>query len=104
MRSPSLSWWRLVAVVLAGCLVAGTGVVKSVTVGAQSARPSPDVTFSRDVAPILQRSCQECHHPGGVAPMSLMTYEEVRPYARAIKTRTALRWARGAMPPWFVEK
>jgi len=104
MRSHSLSWWRRVAVVLAGCLVAGTGVVKSVTVGAQSARPSPDVTFSRDVAPILQRSCQECHHPDGVAPMSLMTYEEVRPYARAIKTRTALRWARGAMPPWFVEK
>ena len=47
-----------------------------------------DVTFTKDIAPILQRSCQHCHHPEGVAPMSLVTYEEVRPWARAMKTRT----------------
>jgi hypothetical protein len=63
-----------------------------------------DVTFSKDIAPILQRSCQQCHRPGGVAPMPLITYEQVRPWARAIKTRTGLGPRAGVMPPWFVEK
>ena len=71
---------------------------------AQSAAGGGDVTFAKDIAPILQRSCQECHHAEGVAPMSLVTYEEVRPWARAMKMRTALRSQRGAMPPFFVEK
>src|SRR5206468_7807451 len=65
------------------------------------------VTFTKDIAPILQRSCQRCHRPDSVAPMPLLTYAEVRPYARAIKQRTALRdapWGRGAMPPWFLER
>ncbi len=68
------------------------------------AQPQTEVTFARDIAPILQRSCQQCHRPGSVAPMSLITYEEARPWARAMKNRTALRNRRGAMPPWFVEK
>ena len=51
------------------------------------ASTSGEVTFTRDIAPILQRSCQECHHADGVAPMSLVTYDEVRPWARAMKTR-----------------
>src|SRR4030095_8685730 len=63
-----------------------------------------DVTFTKDIAPILQRSCQGCHRPDSIAPMSLLTYEEVRPWARAIRQRTALRHRRGAMPPWFIEK
>jgi hypothetical protein len=58
------------------------------------------VTFSKDVAPILQRSCQSCHHPGTSAPMSLMTYQEARPWARSIKQRVALR----DMPPWHLDK
>jgi hypothetical protein len=58
------------------------------------------VTFARDVAPILQRSCQNCHHPGSIAPMSLMNYEEVRPWARAIKRRVSNR----EMPPWYIDK
>jgi len=58
------------------------------------------VTFTKDVAPILQRSCQNCHHQGSMAPMSLVTYEEARPWARSIKERVAAR----AMPPWFVDK
>jgi hypothetical protein len=70
----------------------------------QSTEASNNVTFTKDIAPILQRSCQRCHRPNSVAPMSLITYEEVRPWARSIKTRTGLRWQRGAMPPWFVEK
>ena len=63
-----------------------------------------DVTFSKDIAPILQRSCQNCHQPNSVAPMSLINYKEVRPWARSIKERTALRDKRGVMPPWFIEK
>jgi mono/diheme cytochrome c family protein len=71
--------------------------------GAQT-MPAPDVTFTRDIAPLLQRSCQSCHRPDSLAPMSLITYEEVRPYARAIKQRTGLRNRQGVMPPWFIEK
>ncbi|MEE2636233.1 MAG: cytochrome c [Acidobacteriota bacterium] len=63
-----------------------------------------DVTFTKDIAPILQRSCQTCHRPDGGAPMSLVSYEQVRPWARSIKLRTAIRDRQGAMPPFFVEK
>jgi hypothetical protein len=70
------------------------------------ARPSAaqDVTYSKDIAPILQRSCENCHRPGGGAPMSLRTYEEVRPWARAIKQRTSIGPHAGVMPPWYMEK
>ena len=82
------------------------GVLVPVAAGAQPGTEGAarEVTFAKDIAPILQRSCQECHRPDSVAPMSLLTYEEVRPWARAIKARTALRNKRGAMPPWFIEK
>jgi len=58
------------------------------------------VTFTRNVAPILQDRCQSCHHAGTFAPMSLVTYEEARPYAKAIKAKVAAR----EMPPWFIDK
>ena len=58
-----------------------------------------DPTFARDVAPILQRSCQACHRTGNMAPMSLVTYQEVRPWARAIRERVAGR----LMPPWHLD-
>jgi hypothetical protein len=58
------------------------------------------VTFSKDVAPILQKSCQPCHHAGTSAPMPLMTYADARPWARAIKERVVLR----EMPPWHLDK
>jgi hypothetical protein len=60
----------------------------------------PQVTFARDIAPIFQAKCQACHHPGTSAPMSLMTYEEVRPWARSIQLRVASR----EMPPWHLDK
>ena len=63
-----------------------------------------EVTFTRDVAPILQRSCQSCHRPESVAPMSLLTYQDARRYATRIKERTQLRDRMGVMPPWFIEK
>ncbi len=60
------------------------------------------VTFTKDIEPILQRSCQNCHRPDSMAPMSLITYEEVRPWARSIKQRTGLRNRSGVMPPWYI--
>jgi mono/diheme cytochrome c family protein len=85
-------------------MLLGAPFVFGIVSAAQSPAPASDVTFTKDISRILQRSCQECHHADGVAPMPLVTYEEVRPYARSIKTRTALRSLRGAMPPFFVEK
>src|ERR1700730_13710851 len=58
------------------------------------------VTFSKDIAPIVQKSYQSCHHPGTSAPMSLMTYNDTRPWARAIKDRVLRR----EMPPWHLDK
>src|SRR5256886_16884852 len=72
-------------------------------VRAQTA-PPPNVTFTKDIAPILQRSCQNCHRPDGVAPMALVNYEDVRPWARAIKQRTGVGPHAGVMPPWYVER
>jgi mono/diheme cytochrome c family protein len=63
-----------------------------------------EVTFSKDIAPIFQRSCQNCHQPDGVAPMSLITYKDARPWAKSIKAKTGLRDKAGSMPPWYVEK
>jgi mono/diheme cytochrome c family protein len=80
------------------------GIAVSASQAPTPGAPAGEVTFTRDVARILQRSCQECHHVDGVAPMPLVTYEDVRPWARSIKTRTGLRSLRGAMPPFFVEK
>lgn len=65
----------------------------------------PDApTFTKHIAPILQRSCENCHRADGVAPMPLTTYEQVRPWARAIKQRTSLGPRAGVMPPWYIEK
>jgi mono/diheme cytochrome c family protein len=58
------------------------------------------VTFSKDIAPIFQAKCQECHQPNSIAPMSLISYQEARPWARAIKDRVA----RKQMPPWHIDQ
>src|SRR5579864_2046553 len=58
------------------------------------------VTFTKDIAPILQAKCQDCHRKGSMAPMSLLTYEETRPWAKAIKERVLTR----QMPPWHLDK
>src|SRR6185436_17144814 len=57
------------------------------------------VTFNKDVLPILQENCQTCHRPGEVAPMSLLTYKDARPYAKSIKNAVVTR----QMPPWFAD-
>src|SRR5271167_3844408 len=58
--------------------------------------PASEVTFSRDVAPILYKNCAACHHPNDIAPMSLLTYQEVKPWASAIKESVLTK----KMPPW----
>ena len=65
-----------------------------------AAQADHEVTFTKDIAPILQRSCESCHRPRGGAPMNLISYQDVRPWARAIKARTEAR----EMPPWFVDQ
>ncbi len=82
-----------VAFVLAALVLVGAGPAF-----AQNGPDSP--TFSKDVLPILQRSCQRCHRPGSNAPMSLLTYQDVRPWARSIKVRVAAR----QMPPWHLDR
>jgi len=59
----------------------------------------PKVTYSKDIAPILNNRCVECHRAGEVAPMAFTSYQEVRPWAKAIKERVLTR----AMPPWFAD-
>jgi hypothetical protein len=65
-----------------------------------SSDPAKPVTFTKDVAPILQAKCQSCHEPGSIAPMSLRTFEEARPWAKSIKLRVAAR----QMPPWHIDR
>ena len=81
-------------------VLAATALVVLATVAPSAQAPTSAVTFTKDVAPILQRSCQNCHRPDSNAPMSLMTYEDARPYARSIKAKTAAR----LMPPWHIER
>src|SRR5271154_2183331 len=58
------------------------------------------VTFTKDIAPIFQAKCEECHRKGTAAPMSLITYQEARPWAKAIRERVITR----NMPPWHIDK
>jgi hypothetical protein len=71
---------------------------------APSALLAQQVSFHKDIEPILQRSCQNCHREGGAGPMPLQTYEQVAPFAGLIEYKTGLRDRAGAMPPWYVEK
>jgi hypothetical protein len=77
------------------------GTTHTAALGQDAAKPRPaNVTFTKDVAPILQRACQNCHRAGSIAPMSLLTYQDVRPWARSIKQKVANR----EMPPWYIDR
>jgi hypothetical protein len=80
-----------------GFLVVGIIVATS---GAAVAQTSAPVTFTKDVAPIFQAKCEACHRPGSIGPMSLVSYEDARPWVRSIKARVANR----EMPPWHLDK
>lgn len=76
------------------------GSVFMLVAGPRAQAPVPQTpTFSRDVAPILYKNCVGCHRPGEMAPMSLLTFEQARPYALAISRRVE----NGSMPPWHAE-
>ena len=77
-----------------------SGVLLAADANTNSAPANKPVTFAKDVAPILQERCQECHHAGAMAPMSLVTYDETRPWARSMKDRVVKR----QMPPWHIDK
>src|ERR1044071_2520062 len=79
--------------------VVAVGMVTACLMLAGSAFAADATTFAKDVAPILQEKCQECHHTGSMAPMSLVTYEETRPWAKAIRDRVTTR----QMPPWHID-
>src|SRR2546428_1487026 len=85
----------LVFVLLSAMTALGTQI-SSPSVPSDQARL---VTFNKDVLPILQNNCQVCHRPGDVAPMSFLTYESTRPWAKAIKAAVLSK----QMPPWFAD-
>ena len=87
-----ISRWRWPAISIAAVSVAGSLFAASPT-------DAPGVTFSKDVAPLLQKHCQACHRPGESAPFSLLTYQQARPWAKAMKEAVLLK----KMPPWFAD-
>jgi hypothetical protein len=82
-----------------GLLLWATIAACGVAMAAESHDRS-SVTYAKDIAPILQDKCQDCHRSGGMAPMSLLTYQETRPWAKSIRERVVTR----QMPPWFIDK
>ncbi len=101
-RASQWGWVMAPAIILTGVSTASgqalssEGQVEEVVLAASATAP----TFSKDIAPILQTSCQNCHQAAGIAPMSLVTYEEVRPWAPIVKDRVMKR----TMPPWHLDK
>src|SRR5438128_2820624 len=93
---------RILNVVAFVCLCVRVSFSASVTLSAQSPAQSPaqsNLTFNRDIAPIIWTRCAPCHRPGEVGPFSLLTYDDVRRRAMQIGTVTA----KGLMPPWKPE-
>ena len=98
MHSPRLPWLRIAHTSFATLLavVAMSALGHAADPAGPTARP---VTFAKDVAPILQDKCQQCHQPNSIAPMSLISYEDARPWARSMKQRVITR----QMPPWHID-
>jgi hypothetical protein len=80
--------------------VLALSVLLAAPLAAFAAETDTTPTFTRDIAPIFQAKCESCHRPDSIAPMSFVTYEQLRPYARAIKDRVVSR----QMPPWHIDK
>jgi hypothetical protein len=98
LKPRHLSAVSIVLAILIAVFVQASAVAADVGPGNAAAREQ--VTFSKDVAPILQEKCQECHQPNSIAPMSLISYQETRPWARSIKERVITR----QMPPWHIDQ
>jgi hypothetical protein len=87
------------ASILAVVVAAAFAAEVAVSGQAPARATASPVTFTKDIAPILQKSCQTCHRPGQMAPMSFLTYQDVRPWVRSIKQRVVAR----EMPPWGID-
>src|SRR5437868_14759829 len=84
---------------LLGITAAAGALCAIVVFGVSANAPSPTVNFARDVAPILYNRCIECRRPGEIAPMSVVTYQDARPWAESIQQRVHER----SMPPWSAD-
>ncbi|HEY7288072.1 MAG TPA: hypothetical protein VH497_21635 [Vicinamibacterales bacterium] len=84
---------------LGALLMVGTLGARPASIHAAQPESTAGVTFNKQVLPILQKNCQACHRPGEIAPMSFLTYQDVRPWAKAIKVAVVKR----QMPPWFAD-
>ena len=91
-------------IISAKTVISSAALAAALVVPGIAIAQSSEVTFHKDIVPILQRSCQSCHRVGGVGPMPLVTYAEVAPFAGLIEYKTGLRDRAGTMPPWYVEK
>jgi hypothetical protein len=91
-----LPWEMTMRQAFIGAALAIFAAVFPLSISGQKPAPDRQVTFAKDVAPIVFNNCAYCHRPGEVAPFSLMTYREARPWARAIKQQVEQRH----MPPW----
>jgi len=96
MKSRSQFWSLLSPAVCAPALVLLLGTPNA----GVAQGPSASLTFSEDIAPILFENCVGCHHPNGIGPMPLLSYDDVRPYASRIQRKVAAR----EMPPWHLDK
>jgi len=81
----------MLRITIGGCLITAAALAAT--------NSSAPVTFNKDVLPLLQKNCQGCHRPGEIAPMSLLTYSDARPWAKAIKAAVVTQ----KMPPWFAD-
>jgi len=97
MSTNHIRWVRAVGCGMALAAVAGAGLSAATRAPASSAAV---VTFNKDVAPILQQKCQVCHQPNSIAPMSLLTFQDAKLSAHAIKARVQAR----TMPPWHIDR
>jgi len=87
-------------IVMLSALIVVVATTRTAGAAPTNAASHQQVTFSKDIAPIFQAKCQECHQPNSIAPMSLITYKEVRPWARSIKERVVTH----QMPPWHIDR
>src|SRR6202048_2610323 len=89
---------RLLTISMLALFTAMFYLVASDTTSASGSKLK-NVTFTKDIAPIFYRECVQCHRPNDLAPMSLLTYKEARPWARSIREKIVSK----QMPPWHAD-